>query len=83
MGNLLKMLLSDISEAFDNITWPSVMASFSVYDSPNDITNIIRRYFNRRVATVRDKYSTTAKCQQRLSAGVYAWHIIWDTLFNK
>ncbi len=51
-------LFLDISGAFDNLWWPSIMAALKKRGCPPNICNLVSNYLSERVARIKDEYNS-------------------------
>jgi len=74
----------DISGAFDNLTWNSIIASLSEYNLPSNLLNIMKNYFQNRTARISDKHiSVTKAVTKGCPQGSIIGPLVWNIVFNK
>lgn len=78
----------DISGAFDNLWWPSVMNELKRYDCQRNIYKTLYSYFKDRTAVIVDKFGRTEKnitkgCPQGSVLGPQIWNIVFNGSMNE
>lgn len=75
-------LLFDISGAFDNVWWPSILGSLKDRNCPKNLYSLIRSYLSERRAilgtTQTIEKEVTKGCPQGSVLGPLFWNLIFD-----
>lgn len=81
-------LLFDISGAFDNVWWPTILQELKRRDCPRNIYRLIQSYLSDRSATISNSgnYEITKTvnrgCPQGSILGPNLWNLIFDNLLK-
>ncbi|KAK9295481.1 hypothetical protein QLX08_010208 [Tetragonisca angustula] len=76
-------LLFDISGAFDNVWWPSILANLKDRDCPKNLYGLVRSYLEDRCANIIGAEKSLEKnitkgCPQGSVLGPLFWNLIFD-----
>lgn len=77
----------DISGAFDNVWWPSVMRSLIQRKCPGALYRLMESYFTDRQVAITTKYGAVQKqvtkgCPQGSVLGPRIWNLVFDGLLE-
>lgn len=81
-------MLFDISGAFDNVWWPSILQNLKKRDCPRNIYNLIQSYLTDRSATIYCNNNLEISklvnrgCPQGSILGPCFWNLVFDDLLN-
>lgn len=81
-------LLFDISGAFDNLWWPSILPSLKQRGCPRNLYRLIASYLSNRKVQITGRHAEAWKqasngCPQGSILGPSFWYLIFDDLINK
>ena len=78
-------LLFDITGAFDNVWWPSVLQSLKKRDCPSNLYGLMQSYLSERKAEIvtavhKEVKTVTKGCPQGSVLGPLLWNLLFDEI---
>lgn len=82
-GKYTIALLFDISGAFDNVWWPSILYNLKTRDCPRNLYKLIQSYLSERSVCISDNNLAVRKiatkgCPQGSVLGPNFWNLVFD-----
>lgn len=81
-------ILFDVSAAFDNLRWDSVLDELALRNCPTDLLGLLRSYLCNRTVELRGTFTQTTKsltkgCPQGSILGPDLWNLVLDGLLRQ
>jgi hypothetical protein len=86
-GQIAIIVSLDVSSAFDNVWWPTILNTLKEFKCPQNLYNLVKSYLSQRTAeistnTTRVERDVTKGCPQGSCCGPGLWNVQYNSLFN-